>query len=81
MRCSNGQKKIKVGLYGIGLDTYWGQFEGLFEKLTGYQRQIVEKIDQMGCTVVDAGMVDNPKKAWSSSATCLPATSRPNRSR
>lgn len=54
---------IKVGLYGIGLDTYWGQFEGLLEKLTGYQAQIVEKISQMQCDVVDAGMVDNPQKA------------------
>lgn len=24
---------IKVGLFGIGLDTYWLQFEGLLERL------------------------------------------------
>ena len=24
---------IKVGLFGIGLDTYWPQFEGLLERL------------------------------------------------
>ncbi len=24
---------IKVGLFGIGLDTYWPQFEGLVRKI------------------------------------------------
>src|SRR5690554_5448079 len=53
----------KVGLFGIGLDTYWGQFEGLLENLGKYQRQIKEKIESFNVTVVDAGMVDNPQKA------------------
>jgi L-arabinose isomerase len=53
----------KVGLFGIGLDTYWGQFEGLLENLEKYQRQIKEKIESFNVTVVDAGMVDNPQKA------------------
>ena len=55
--------KIRVGLFGIGLDTYWPQFEGLHEKLTGYQRQIKKKIEATGVEVIDAGMVDNPSKA------------------
>jgi L-arabinose isomerase len=53
----------KVGLFGIGLDTYWGQFGGLLENLEKYQRQIKEKIESFNVTVVDAGMVDNPQKA------------------
>jgi len=53
----------KVGLFGIGLDTYWGQFEGLLENLEKYQRLIKEKIESFNATVVDAGMVDNPQKA------------------
>ena len=56
-------EKIKVGLFGIGLDTYWGQFDGLLDRLMGYQGQIAEKIGGMGVSVVDAGMVDNPTKA------------------
>jgi len=28
---------LKLGLFGIGLDTYWGQYEGLLDRLTGYQ--------------------------------------------
>ena len=53
----------KVGLFGIGLDTYWGQFEGLLDNLIGYQNQIKNKIEQFGAEVIDAGMVDNPVKA------------------
>ncbi|MDP4274526.1 MAG: L-fucose/L-arabinose isomerase family protein [Bacteroidota bacterium] len=52
-----------VGLFGIGLDTYWGQFDGLLDRLLGYQEQIKKGISQFGVEVVDAGMVDNPVKA------------------
>ena len=37
--------KTKVGLIGLGLDTYWPQFEGLYTRLCGYQDWIAsEKI-------------------------------------
>jgi len=53
----------KVGLFGIGLDTYWPQFDGLLDKLLGCQEQIKNKIAGFGVEVADAGMVDNPLKA------------------
>lgn len=55
--------KLKTGLFGIGLDTYWGQFEGLLDHLTAYQQLISNKITEFDVVVVDAGMVDNPEKA------------------
>lgn len=54
------QHPIKVGLFGIGLDTYWPQFEGLKENLLGYQRQVNERLQSFGAEVVDVGLVDNP---------------------
>jgi len=54
---------IKVGLFGIGLDTYWGQFEGLHDNLIHYQKQIKNRIGSFGSEVVDAGMVDTPDRA------------------
>ena len=54
---------IKVGLFGIGLDTYWDQFDGLLNRLKTYQKQIADKIEEFGAEVVDAGLVDSPKKA------------------
>jgi L-arabinose isomerase len=55
--------KIKVGLYGIGLDTYWAQFDGLLDELKGCQSRINSRIGAMGVEVVDAGLIDNPRKA------------------
>ena len=28
------KKEVKVGLIGVGLNTYWNQFEGLLSRLT-----------------------------------------------
>ena len=57
-------KQIKIGLFGIGLDTYWEQFDGLLNKLKGYQKQINIEITGFDVEVADAGMVDNPRKAF-----------------
>jgi len=54
---------VKVGLFGIGLDTYWAQFDGLLSNLKAYQEQIKNRISGFGVEVADAGMVDNPIKA------------------
>ncbi len=53
----------KIGLFGIGLDTYWPQFEGLLDRLMGYQRRIADRLESCGVALIDAGMVDNPEKA------------------
>lgn len=55
--------QTKVGLFGIGLDTYWGQFDGLLDNLRKYQDQIKTRISAFDVEVIDAGMVDNPVKA------------------
>jgi L-arabinose isomerase len=56
-------ESIKIGLFGIGLDTYWSQFDGLLDKLKSYQDRIKYRIEKTGNEVIDAGMVDNPDKA------------------
>ncbi len=53
---------IKIGLFCIGLDTYWPQFDGLLERLLGYHNEIADRIKNYGVTVVDVGMVDNVEK-------------------
>lgn len=57
------ENKIKIGLFGIGLDTYWSQFDGLLNKLISYQLRIKDRLEKTGTEVFDAGMVDNPDKA------------------
>lgn len=57
------EMKIKIGLFSIGLDTYWKQFSGLFDRLEGYRKEISRRIGDENAEVIDAGMVDNINKA------------------
>jgi L-arabinose isomerase len=56
--------KCKIGLFGIGLDTYWPQFEGLEARLVSYLQKIEQRISIEGVEVVSAGLVDNTDKAF-----------------
>jgi L-arabinose isomerase len=57
------RKQIRVGLFGIGLNTYWPQFKGLLRRLTGYQKEIGARLRSYGVELVDVGMVDSPAQA------------------
>ncbi len=59
----NNEFKLTVGLFGIGLEAYWEQFEGLKEKLEANLKKVEEKIQSNSCEVVNLGLVDNPEKA------------------
>lgn len=61
-------KDIRVGLFSIGLDTYWGQFAGLRDRLDGYRQRIATRMAKGGVSVVDAGMVDTVEKAREAAA-------------
>src|SRR5947208_6968506 len=55
--------EFTVGLFGIGLDTYWPQFEGLRQRLTGYTQQVADRLEETGVRVINLGLVDSPQKA------------------
>ena len=55
--------KVKIGVFGIGLAAYWPQFEGLKERLEGYQKQVESKLAQTDSLIVSAGLVDNAIEA------------------
>ena len=60
---------VRVGLFGIGLDTYWPQFDGLYERLCGYQQGIHDRLAGLGCTVVDEGLIDSVPRAREAATT------------
>jgi L-arabinose isomerase len=62
------ENRGRIGLFGIGLDTYWPQFKGLKERLQGYQGYIAERLSSMDVEVVDAGLVDTPDKSRSAAS-------------
>ena len=57
------KRQLRVGLFGIGLDTYWSQFKGLKSRLESYVRLVQKKLERPGVEVVNLGLVDNSKKA------------------
>jgi L-arabinose isomerase len=59
---ANGEG-LRVGLFGIGLDTYWPQFAGLEDRLKGYLGKVADKLRRPGVDVVNLGLIDTPEKA------------------
>jgi L-arabinose isomerase len=54
---------LKIGFFGIGLETYWEQFPGLKEKLESYIAIIHSKISAFGEEIINLGLIDNAEKA------------------
>lgn len=54
---------VRIGLFGIGLNTYWPQFPGLQERLEGYLGTVAEKLARRGAEIVNLGLIDSPEKA------------------
>lgn len=50
----------RIGVYTMGLETYWTQFPGLKERLIGYGRFIAARVRDMGAECVFFGIVDSP---------------------
>jgi L-arabinose isomerase len=63
------QTKAKVGLFGIGLQAYWDQFEGLKDRLSGYVNVVAQKMELFDADIVNLGLVDTPEKAFEAGAT------------
>lgn len=57
-------KKTTIGLFGIGLETYWPQFDGLKHQLEGYLQCVEKKLHQQNdIKLINAGLVDNNTQA------------------
>ncbi len=54
---------MNIGLFGIGLDTYWPQFAGLEQRLRGYTDSVARRLVRPGVHVVNLGLIDTPQKA------------------
>ena len=55
---------FKIGLFGIGLDSYWPQFDGLKKRLEDYLSEAEKKLAAIHPDIVNAGLVDNTDKAF-----------------
>ena len=55
---------LRVGLFGIGLEAYWSQFDGLEARLKGYVKRVAERLAGPGREIVNFGLVDSPRRAF-----------------
>jgi len=55
--------RLKVGLFGIGLDVYWDQFEGLKSRLLGYMQQVHGRLEGSDADIVNLGLIDTVDQA------------------
>ena len=58
------EKSLRIGLFGIGLDSYWPQFKGLEARLNGYLNRVAAKLKpkKWGERIQVAGDADSPVK-------------------
>ena len=55
---------LKIGLFGIGLDVYWNQFDGLKKRLESYLGKVNDHLKMYDVEVFNLGLVDTPEKAF-----------------
>lgn len=63
------QEKIKkgtsrIGIFCVGFDKYWSQFDGLLDEMLQKHEVFKNKIPAEDAAIIDFGMVDNPAKAY-----------------
>lgn len=59
---STSQFPLRVGLFSIGLEAYWAQFDGLKDRLDGYVAELEVAMQRPGIELVNLGMIDTPEK-------------------
>jgi L-arabinose isomerase len=63
MNIDGASYSLRIGLFSVGLEAYWPQFQGLKDRLLTYNEQINQKLSGDGISVVNLGIIDTPEKA------------------
>ncbi len=60
---STSKYKLKIGLFGVGLEAYWSQFDGLKDRLESYLKTVEGMVSASDAEICNLGMVDTPERA------------------
>ena len=58
------ERTARIGIFAVAHNTYFGQFEGLYENLMGYHKVFRDLVAKNQVEVLDFGMVDTSEKAY-----------------
>lgn len=58
------KREAKIGIFAVAHAAYWAQFDGLWDNIIGYHRDLIAKIGQNDVEIIDFGMIDSSEKAY-----------------
>lgn len=58
------KRTARIGVFAVAHNTYFSQFEGLYENLCGYHSDFCGIVAQNDVEIIDFGMIDTSEKAY-----------------
>ena len=58
------KRTARVGVFAVAHATYFDQFEGLYENLMGYHKDLCDMTAENEVEIIDFGMIDTSEKAY-----------------
>ena len=58
------KRTARIGIFAVAHNTYFGQFEGLYENLMGYHSDLCRTVERNDVELIDFGMVDTSERAY-----------------
>ena len=58
------KRNAKIGIFAVAHAAYWSQFEGLYENLMGYHKDLCCLVETNDVELIDYGMIDSSEKAY-----------------
>ena len=58
------KRTAKIGVFAVAHNTYFSQFEGLYENLMKYHGEFCKMTEENEVEIIDLGMVDTSEKAY-----------------
>ncbi len=67
------KRTARIGIFAVAHATYWDQFEGLYDSLMGYHKDLCDMVAKNDVEVIDFGMIDESEKAYAAVPEILSA--------
>ena len=58
------KRTAKIGIFAVAHATYWNQFEGLYESLMGFHKDLCGMVKANDVEIIDFGMIDSSEKSY-----------------
>lgn len=58
------KRTAKIGIFAVAHATYWHQFEGLYESLMGFHKDLCDMVKANDVEIIDFGMIDSSEKSY-----------------